>query len=198
MENVMLISRVTGVVLLGGTSRRFGSNKSFAVVGGTPMLERVSETMTSIFDRVILITDTPEPYSHLGLPMFGDRIKGLGPIGGVYTALLSIQTDSAFITACDMPWLNRELIRHLIDVSSGFDVTVPMSKGRLEPLLAVYSRRCVPALKRCIDSGHRAVTRFYPCMNVNVVPESSLRRLDPDLKSLININRPQDLPEDEK
>ena len=73
----MLISKVTGVVLLGGRSRRFGSNKSFARVDGIPLIERVTGVMGSIFERVELITNTPELYAHLRLPMIEDQIKEL-------------------------------------------------------------------------------------------------------------------------
>ena len=189
----MLISKVTGVVLLGGRSRRFGSNKSFALVDGTPLIERVTGTMASIFQRVLLITNTPELYGHLRFPMFEDEVKGLGPIGGLYTALLKIRTESAFVTACDMPYLNERLIRHLVEIGPGFDITAPAPAGYIEPLHALYSSRCLPALRRCIDAGERMIVRFYPDAKVRFVPDEELRRFDPELRSLYNINRPQDL-----
>jgi molybdopterin-guanine dinucleotide biosynthesis protein A len=197
-EKDMLISKVTGVVLLGGMSRRFGSNKSFAMVDGVPLIERVTRIMRSIFEVVVLITNTPDIYSRLQLPMFEDHVKGVGPIGGLYSALLNIPSDSAFVTACDMPYLNERLIRHLVEVSVGFDVTVPAPGGNIEPLHALYSKRCIPALEQCIDAGKRRIIQFYSDTTVQFVPESELRRFDPDLRSLFNINRPEDLAKDEK
>jgi molybdopterin-guanine dinucleotide biosynthesis protein A len=191
----MLISGTTGIVLLGGRSSRFGSNKSFALVDGVPLIERVTGVMGSLFHRVMLITNSPWLYSHLNLPMIEDQIKDLGPIGGLYTALVSIKTRFAFVTACDMPYLNGKLIRRLVEMADDFDVTVPAPGSSVEPLHAVYSKRCVPALKNCIDAGERRIIRFYPKANVKLVPEVELRKFDPDLKSLYNINRPQDLRE---
>jgi molybdopterin-guanine dinucleotide biosynthesis protein A len=189
----MLISTVTGVILLGGRSRRFGSNKSFARVDGATLVERVTTAMGSIFDSVVLITNTPELYSHLGLPMFEDHIKGLGPIGGLYTALLNIRSDWAFVTACDMPRLNEGLIRRLVDLRGDSDATVPLHAGGMEPLHALYSKRCLPAIQRGIEAGRYKIARFYTDANVQFVPEAELRKFDPDLRSLYNINRPQDV-----
>ena len=189
----MRIANVTGVVLVGGRSRRFGSNKSFAKVDGEPLIDRVTGLMRSLFERVVLITNTPELYGHLCLPMFEDRIKGLGPIGGIYTALMEIPSDYIFVTACDMPYLSGPLIRHLVSVKGDFDATVPVPGKYPEPLHALYSKRCLPAVKRSIDDLKYKIADFYNESRIQFIPEAELRELDPELKSFYNINRPQDV-----
>src|SRR3989339_729492 len=107
------IGKVTGVILAGGKSRRFGKNKSFIQIDGTPLIERVVTVMGSVFEHRLLVTNTPEEYAYLGLPMVQDLIKGIGPLGGIYTGLETIADDAGFFVACDMPYLNADLVRHL-------------------------------------------------------------------------------------
>ena len=73
---------VTGVILAGGKSRRFGKNKALVEIDGIPLIGRVVSVMKSVFQHLVLITNTPDEYSYLKLPMYEDIIKGLGPLGG--------------------------------------------------------------------------------------------------------------------
>lgn len=184
---------VTGVILAGGNSSRYGKNKAFVEVNGTPLIERVIGVMASVFDEVILMTNTPDEYVHLGLPMYADLIKGLGPVGGIYTALTVIRNAAGFFVACDMPALNAGLIRYMAAVRGAFDVVVPKISWRIEPLHAIYGRRCLPEVKRLIDARQYQIFHFFPKVSVRHVTEEEIRRYDPDLSSFFNINRPEDL-----
>ena len=93
---------VSGVILVGGKSSRYGSNKALAKLDGVPLIERVIGIMGRVFENLILITNTPDEYAHLGLPMHEDLVKGLGPIGGLYTGLTVMPDDAGFFVACDM------------------------------------------------------------------------------------------------
>jgi molybdenum cofactor guanylyltransferase len=105
VKSLPLIQGITGVILAGGKSSRFGSNKAFASMNGTQLIERVIAIMGSIFKDLIIITNDPDEYSFLGLPMYEDLIKGLGPLGGIYTGLEKIPEKTGFFVACDMPFL---------------------------------------------------------------------------------------------
>jgi molybdopterin-guanine dinucleotide biosynthesis protein A len=184
---------LTGVILAGGKSRRYGRNKALVKIDGIALIERVLTVMDSLFQQVILITNTPEAYAHLKLTMHEDIIKNLGPLGGIYTALRSMPTEAGFVVACDMPFLNRELIRYMIEIRGNSDVVVPKIDGFMEALHALYGKRCLPFITRLIEHKHYQIIRMFPHVSVRHVLEAEIRRFDPDLKSFLNINKPQHL-----
>jgi molybdopterin-guanine dinucleotide biosynthesis protein A len=184
---------VTGVILAGGESSRYGKNKALVKISGTPMIERVIKVMQSVFEHLILITNAPDEYAHLKLPMHEDLIKGLGPLGGIFTALTAIPHDKGFLVACDMPYLNRELIRYMVEIRGNFDAVVPRVSGKMEALHTVYSKRCIPPIRKLIDSHNYQVIRFFSEVSVRFIEEDEIRIFDPGLRSFFNINLPQEL-----
>jgi len=188
-----LIREVSGVILAGGQSRRFGKNKAFVKIDGIPLIEKVTAVMRSVFQYTVLITNTPADYAHLDLPMQEDLIKGLGPLGGLYSALMTIPTQFGFCVACDMPHLNEKLIRSIVELRDDFDAVVPRISGKMEALHAVYHKRCLGPIGKLMDSGRYQVIRFFPQVSVRYVEEEEMRRIDPDLKSFYNVNMPQEL-----
>lgn len=189
------ITEVTGHILLGGKSSRYGSNKAFVELDGVRLVERVAEVMKSLFHRVILLTNTPKEYSYLQLPMVEDLIQGFGPMGGIYTGLMTMQDDAGFFVACDMPFLNRKLIRRMVEVKGDFDAVVPRMDWMLEPLHALYSKKCLPAIQEAIGHDEHQILKCFARMRVRYMDEEELRLWDQDLRSFFNINKPQDLPE---
>jgi molybdopterin-guanine dinucleotide biosynthesis protein A len=184
------IKDVTGVILAGGKSLRYGRNKALVKIDGIPLIERAITVMNSLFRHLILITNTPDEYSYLKLPMHEDLIKGLGPLGGIFTALMTIRNEAGFFVACDMPYLNRELIHHMVEVRDDFDAVVPRTHGGTEALHALYGKRCLPPIKRLIDSSQYQILRFFPKVSVRYIDENEIRRFDPPLASFFNINKP--------
>jgi molybdopterin-guanine dinucleotide biosynthesis protein A len=150
--------------------------------------------MKCIFHRVILLTNTPEEYAYLQLPMVEDLVKGLGPMGGIYTGLMTLSDEAGFIVACDMPFLSERLIRHMVDVRDDFDVVVPRMDWMLEPLHALYSRKCLPVIQEAVDRDQHQIIKCFAGMSVRYVDEEELRLWDPELRSFFNINKPEDLP----
>jgi molybdopterin-guanine dinucleotide biosynthesis protein A len=187
--------RITGVILAGGKSTRYGKNKAFVEISGTPLVERVIGVMGSVFERLILITNTPHEYRHLKLPMVEDLIKGLGPLGGIYTGLSAISEEAGFFVACDMPFLNADLLRYMVGLQAGFDAVVPRVDWMIEPLHALYTRRSLTALKEQIDAHDYQIVRFFERIRVRYLDEHELRALDPAFRSFLNVNRPEDLLE---
>ena len=190
---VTLCTDVTGVILAGGKSRRYGKNKAFVKIDNVPLIERVTKVMESIFQDLVIITNTPDEYAYLKFPMYEDLIKGLGPIGGIYTALSSIKNDAGFFVACDMPFLNSHLIQYMLKIKDDYDVVIPRISGKMEALHSLYARKCLPAIKNLIACKEYQVFRFFPDISVHYVEEKEIRRFDPELKSFFNINRPEEL-----
>lgn len=189
---------VSGVILAGGRSSRYGENKGFARLNGITLIERVINALQPLFKEIVLITNTPYEYEHLGLAMHEDIIKGLGPLGGIHTALSKINSEAGFFVACDMPALNRDLIHYMVEVSGNFDVVIPCIAGKMETLHAIYSKTCLKPVKRLIDSGQRQIFRFFHEVSVRCVEKEEILRFDPELISFSNINRPQELSKYEK
>lgn len=188
-----VVTTVTGVVLAGGLSSRYGTNKALVKVAGMPLIERTLTVMKSVFQHVVLITNTPAAYSHLALPMYEDFIKGLGPVGGIYTALNVIPEAAGFFVACDMPSLSPALIRYMLSLQGHSDVVVPCIDGKIEALHALYTKRCLSEINRLIHSGIYQVFRFFPNVSVRYVGRAEVQRFDPSLTSFFNINRPDEL-----
>jgi molybdopterin-guanine dinucleotide biosynthesis protein A len=188
-----LIKDVSGLILAGGESSRYGKNKALVKVNGIPLIERVSRVMKSIFQEVILITNTPDEYSFLKLPMYEDLIKGLGPLGGLFTGLTRMANDTGFFVGCDMPSLNSGLIRHIVEIRDDCDVIVPRISGMMEPLHALYSKGCLPAIRELIDSRKYQTVQFFSEVSVKYVDEGLIRRFDPEIRCFYNINEPQQI-----
>lgn len=188
-----LIKGVTGVILAGGKSSRFGSNKALAEFNGSPLIGRVADRLSSIFERLIIITNSPHEYSYLKLPIYEDLIKGLGPIGGIYTGLEAMVDETGFFVACDMPFINEKLIRHIVAIRNDFDAVVPKVDWKIEPLHALYKKTCLPAINKLIESGSYQTIKSFTSFRVRYVTEAEIKKFDPELQSFMNVNRPDEL-----
>ncbi len=186
-------SDISGVILAGGRSRRYGRNKALVKIDGVPLIERVIKVMRSVFQNLILVTNTPDEYSYLKIPMYEDLIKGLGPLGGIFTGLSVISDDAGFFVACDMPSLNRELICYMVEKRKRFDAVIPRVSWKMETLHAIYSKVCLPQIRRLIDLHEYQVFRFFSEVSIRYIDEDELRSVDPELRSFFNINSPQEV-----
>ena len=184
---------ITGVILAGGKSTRYGTNKAFAEVQGVRLIERTIRVMGSLCPRLLLVTNTPAEYAYLQLPMVEDLIKGLGPLGGIYTGLEVIDDENGLFVACDMPFLREDLLRYLVTLRGDCDAVVPRVNWMVEPLHALYTKNCLPSLRKFIRSQELQILKFFQKIRVRYMEEEEIRKIDPDLKSFFNINRPEDL-----
>lgn len=182
---------LTGIVLAGGRSRRYGKNKALEKLDGIPLIERVCRVLMEVADHVIISTNTPEAFDYLGLPMFPDEFPGFGPLGGIHSGLRSMDGRAGFIVACDMPFLKLDLMRHMAMLCCvDTDAVVPRIGRMIEPLHAIYTKECIPSIVRAIKMGEKQIFSFFPDVRVRYVEEPEIRRFDPNLDAFININRP--------
>ena len=184
---------ITGIVLAGGKSNRYGRNKALVEMDGIRLIERVIGVVEPIFEHLLIITNTPQDYAYLKLPMVEDLIKGLGPLGGIFTGLQTISDEAGFFVACDMPFVNAELIHHMADVMEDFDAVVPKVDWKIETLHAIYTKSCIPAIKELIDNRDYQIFNFFQKVRVRYLNENEIRGFDPELRSFFNINRPEEL-----
>ena len=194
MRPVPLMPRVSGVILAGGKSRRMGgSPKALLPFGGRPLIEHIAETLRSVLPDCLVVTNTPELYGFLGLPMVGDVFPEGGSLGGIYSGLRAASGDAALCVACDMPFLSAPLVAHLAGRAGEGDVVIPETAGELQPLHAVYSKACLPAMERRLLAGRLKVVGFFDDVRVLRVPEAAVERFVDPAIAFMNLNTPEDL-----
>src|SRR5690348_11953504 len=105
-----MASKLTVAIMAGGKSSRMGTDKSFVVLVGKPLIEHVIARVSNLGqDETILITNKPDAYAHLGLSMYGDVIPDKGSLGGIYSAIHHSRSDYTLTVACDTPFVSPEL-----------------------------------------------------------------------------------------
>lgn len=184
---------VTVAIMAGGKSSRMGTDKAFVDFQGRPMIEWVMERVAGLGAETILSTNNPPAYAHLGLPMFRDVLPDHGPLGGIYTAVSRAQHPYVLVVACDMPWLNPELLTYQLDLRHTADIVVPRWDKYPEPLHAVYSKACLPAIEANLQAQRLKITSFFGQVRVRFVDREEIEKVDVNGRSFANVNTPDEL-----
>ena len=171
-------------LLAGGKNSRMGGvTKSFLKFKNESFLERTLDEFKD-FDRIIIISNNKNLYEKYKVEIFEDLIRDKGPLGGIYTALSSIN-DSCFIVACDMPFLSQEKILNFYNDLDNYDAIIPLYKGRPQPLCALYNISVLKYIKEAIDNDDLKIMTPLKKAKVKFV------EIDDD-KLFININTPEE------
>ena len=183
---------ISCAVLVGGKSRRFGSDKALLEVQGQPLVARIADRLRSISDDVMLVGNRLERFAGVGARLVPDEIAGLGVVGGLVTSLRQARHPYVFVVACDMPFLDPAVIRFLASLADGHDVVIPQVGGILQPMHAVYGQSALPAIERLVAAGDACPLNFLPEIRMRTVDEDELKPIDPQLRSFFNVNRRRD------
>jgi molybdopterin-guanine dinucleotide biosynthesis protein A len=186
--------RITGVVQAGGQSTRMGGEpKALLEVGGRRIVERVVAAVARVVDDVLVVTNTPERYAFLGLPMVGDVFPDHGSLGGIYSGLQAAPGDVAFTVACDMPFLRADVIRLVLDRVGEADVVIPRVGEQLETMHAAYAKACLAPMEERLRAGRLKIVGFFDRVRVREIAEADVRALaDPEIV-FMNVNTPDEL-----
>ena len=184
---------VSAIIQAGGQSRRMGRDKALIDYQGRPIIAHVVDTLHALSNDIVIVSNRSDLYSPFGARVVPDYDPPCGPLGGIAAGLQAITTDLAIVVACDMPFLNVNLLRWLIDRAEGYDAVVPQSGAEYEPLHAIYRRDCYHPIVLRIERGERRVISFFADVRLRPVSEAEWRALDPDGHSLVNLNTPDDL-----
>jgi molybdopterin-guanine dinucleotide biosynthesis protein A len=188
---------VTAAVMAGGRSMRMGVDKTLLPVDGETLLARVVDAVSAVCAHTIVVTNREEQIAAAGLPadtpVLIDEVAYQGPLGGLVTALKDAPDDWVLAVAADVPWLEPKVIRALWDAREGAQVVVTVTEKGVEPLLALYHRDCLPVARRVLASGRRRLVAMFPELSVTELSLERLRAADPSLRSLVNVNTPEDL-----
>jgi molybdopterin-guanine dinucleotide biosynthesis protein A len=195
MEVTVPAQDLSVAVMAGGKSRRMGSDKAFIPFRGRPLIEHVLDRVAGLANELVIITNDPDPYSHLGHPIFGDIYRDSGPLGGIHSALLHGKHEYLLVVACDMPWLSRPLLSHMISLRDTADAIVPRWGRFPEPLHAIYSKSCLAPVENRLKAGMLKVVGFYGQADVRFIDREEIEHFDPEGRSFVNVNTPGDLAE---
>lgn len=179
------------MILAGGGSRRMGQDKALLTDGRQLLLEKVRDRLLDHCDEILVVAPSGklENYRQVQkVRLVADGSQLQGPLVGLRAGLAASGSEFILAVGCDMPALKAEVINLILQSDPRFDVVVPCVAGHREPLLARYSRRCLPAMDKVLDRGVRSVPTFYGDVQVQEIGEQELRQLDPQLLSLTNIN----------
>jgi len=186
---------VTGVLLAGGKSRRMGEDKRHLVVGEQTLLERGLAVLQSTFREVLVVIAQDSPPLGVDARVVRDLVPDCGSLGGLYTGLMQATTPYIFVVACDMPFLNQPVIAQFTSRTVIADIVMAKLDGRLHPMHALYSKRCVPALEEMIRARQLKIQEIVSELSLRVryVTEADLLTIDPSGRSFYNVNTMADL-----
>ena len=152
--------RIFGVVLAGGASRRFGRSKALAEVGGVPLARMGVDALRAADLPVGIVASDEDIGVALGVTSRPDIEPGLGPLGGLWTALQWARDrgeDGVFLLGCDMPLVSADLIRLVIGHGVAAAAVAPVGPDGLQPLCALYRPVCLPEIERRLRSDDRSL-----------------------------------------
>ena len=185
----------TGVILSGGLNTRFdGENKAFISVGGRRIIDRLLDVFSDLFDEIILVTNHPELFLQWDLTIVTDIFDLRSSLTGIHTGLFYSNNPYAFFSACDTPFLKKELVEILVkQIEQKFDIIMPETAAGFEPLCAIYSKRCLKPAEDHLKANKLKIQWAFRSNRIKHIPENQLRSVDPELGSFFNINTPEDL-----
>lgn len=188
-----ILKDCSGVILAGGENKRMPVLKAFIKVNGEKIIERNLKIMKHLFKENFIVTNQPEVYSHLKVPLLGDVYDIRGPMTGILTSLLNASNNWVFISACDMPFINEHLIRYMASKRDNHDAVAPMLKGKAEPLFAFYSKRLIPRMEKAILANKTGPKDFLNNKRVKYINTEEIKNIDAKTMSFINLNTPEDI-----
>ena len=171
-----------------------GCDKGLMPFLGQPLIQRVIARVRALSDDIVLITNRPDDYRFLGLPMLADVVPDRGPLGGAFTAASRARATVLGLVACDMPFVNADLLAYACEelLARACDAVVPMTARGPEALHAAYRPvACVPAMRAALAGDALAMTAWLGQVRTHFVPAEEVARFDPEGMAFVNVNTPE-------
>ena len=179
------------VIMAGGKSSRFGGNKALAPwKNNATIIENIIETAQQVSSKVALSVRDSADYPQVRLPRFPDILKDRGPLGGLHSALFHCQTQWVMLLACDMPLVDLQLLRYMVEIETWAPLIIPCWQGRFEPLHAIYHRSLLPLVENLVEKNRLRMRELTDKVPKFLVMEEDIIRITGSLKCLSNVNTP--------
>lgn len=210
----MYLVRTSGIILAGGASRRMGRAKAWIELGGKYFIARVMDALEQVCDEIVIVANERARFEKLGARVVRDEFPNTGSLGGLYSGLNAAQNELTFAVACDMPFLNPDLMRFLVSQASNYDIVIPSvvnarrgdkqsttrigtadtaKRLSLHPLHAVYRKTCLAPMRDAILKNDLRMIAFHNAVRVKIVEQTEIATFDPQHFSLWNVNTPEEL-----
>jgi molybdopterin-guanine dinucleotide biosynthesis protein A len=193
--------QTSGLVLAGGRSSRFGSDKLAARIDGVTILERAVRTLAGLSDDVIVVIgpSSPEPELPGDLPhrFVRDREAFHGPLAGVAAGLAAVGADVVVVVAGDMPFVQLDVVRAMLQVAAErrAEAVALVDDGQPRPIPCVLrTEHALAAARSLLDVGERRLRALLDALPLTAIDESTWTRLDPERRTLVDVDEPGDLP----
>ncbi len=180
--------KIAVAVLAGGKSSRMGRDKGMMLFNGKTMIEHVLTAASEIAEDIFIIANN-EVYDNFSYPCFADEKIDCGPIGGIFTALLQAKVDKVLVLSCDVPMMSASVLKKLVGLSADEKVLAAAHKGEIQPLCAIYDKKCLTYFREAIGSGNFKMKKVLQDLDAKIIDFDST-----DYKgAFLNINTPVDL-----
>jgi len=183
------------IVLCGGKSRRMGCAKAWLRFGSETMLQRIVRVVSQEVTQVIVVAAAEQELPELppAVSIVRDRQPERGPLEGLACGLQALPHDFlAYATSCDVPGLQSDFVRAMLDLAEGYDIAVPQDGSYFHPLAAVYRASVLSDIEELLAAGQLRPRALFSRVSTRVVPTEHLRKFDAELDSLVNLNEPSD------
>ncbi|MBI4386968.1 MAG: molybdenum cofactor guanylyltransferase [Elusimicrobia bacterium] len=191
-----MTNRATGIILAGGNSSRFGSNKALAPWdGGQKLVERVCGILRPLFSKKLILTKNIDDFGFMGssdVRVLQDLFPEHHSLGGICSGLHHAQTEFAFVCAVDMPLLQPKLIEALWLASAGYEAAVPVWHGVVQPLCGFYSKNCLGILRHMVAENRLRIHELFGIIRTRFFQEKEILALDPEGISFLDIDTRED------
>jgi len=184
--------RSSGLILAGGASRRMGRDKPALTLDGRTLLDRTICVLAAVVDEVLVVGPRQQALSAPEVRVVQDDVPNAGPLGGLLAGLRRVSCSYAVTVACDLPFLEANVLRYLLDLSPGYDAVVPRVDGQNQTLHAVYASSVDAVIARHIARGQLKLDGVLPELTVRWVDEGELESAGLQLRSFTNVNTPAD------
>ena len=192
-------ARTAGIILAGGRSTRMGRDKALLPLpdnANTTFVEHLATLLSAQCSEVVLVVRSQEQatlYEHLSIPIITDETPDVGPLMGLYTGLHTIQASHALVTAVDMPFVQSKMITFLLSQPHIENtLLVPVVNDIPQVLFALYPRSVLSLIEERLRAGRRDPRSLLEVVPVQYIDEAQLREVDPQLRSFVNVNTPED------
>lgn len=178
--------KVTGVILAGGKSSRMGEDKSLLKIKGKTLTELAHNAIKDFCDEIIVSSNSQENII-FNTKHINDIYKGIGPMGGIYSALKISSNETNLVVSCDMPFVSKEYISFILEQSTNFDVCISSFEEKMFPFPGIYKKNIINLLKNEINNKHYKLTKFIGKVN-NIIIDFETSDLFYNEKMFYNIN----------
>lgn len=188
----------SAIILAGGKSSRMGFDKQLIEINGKLIVDYISEKLRSHFDEILVVTNSPDLYQGKDYILTQDIFPGHGPLAGIHAGLKLINSQGAYVIACDMPIINHDFVNYLQRLFEEKDTIsgIISSYGKfIEPMNGIYSKAILGELENSLKNKELKIKILVDKLDFIIVREDILNKFDPKETMFKNINYEEDLKE---